>query len=267
MSDLIRYRDDLFVPVDFAREHYYYADPDRKQAYTGITSVCGVLAKPALIGWAAKMAVEHVREWVFDKANPHLEGSVAISPLLEVLDEARTAHTKKKEAAGAHGTDAHALVETWVNACLELNGGEPQLIGLHIDGDLNPIRTFIEWALEHVDHFLFSERRMANREHFIAGTADFAYVGKDGKRYMADFKTSSGIYGIDYWCQVAGYRLMAEAEGDEPYDGMTIVRLGKKGPKDFEVQQQFDYETYRDAFLACLTIYRAQGKAKGPTIH
>ena len=82
---------------------------------------------------------------------------------------------------------------------------------------------------------------------------------------MADFKTSSGIYGIDYWLQVAAYRMLAEEEGDEPYDGATVVRMGKDG--SFEVKHRFDYETDKEAFMACLTIYRAQAtfvKTKKP---
>jgi len=88
---------------------------------------------------------------------------------------------------------------------------------------------------------------------------------EDGKKLMGDFKTSSGIYGIDYWLQVAAYRLLAESEGDDTYDGSVIVRLGKKGPTDFEVKYLYEYETFRDAFLACLKIYRAQDAIKGLT--
>ena len=124
-----------------------------------------------------------------------------------------------------------------------------------------PIQKFIDWATVNVDQFLFSERRLSNKDLFIAGTADFAYV-KDGKRYMADFKTSSGVYDISYWLQCAAYRFIAESEGDAKYDGCTIVRLGKDG--SFEVMHRYDYETDLSAFMACLTLYRAQSTFKKP---
>ena len=264
-KELLKVGEHLYVPADFAKHHYYYADADGTKAYTGITTILGVLAKPALIPWAARMAVDYIRE------NCEEREDVGSGPAPDyvyhaseyVLEKAKSAHTRKKEEAGAHGTDAHALVEEYVNLSLA-NGGGPVSIG-GAWGKLAPISSFITWAVENVDHFLFSERRMAHPELFIAGTADFAYVGKDGRRYMADFKTSGGIYGIDYWLQVAAYRLLAEAEGDEPYDGATIVRLGKDG--SFEVQHLYDYETYKEAFLACLTLYRAQANLKGLVVH
>lgn len=237
--------DPLFTFDEKGHQYKYDGKP-----VTGVTSVIGVLAKPALIGWAAKMAVEYIREY-FNDNNRSLKTEGG--DLENVFRAAEVAHTKKKEAAGTHGTDAHALVELYVKACIDGNNARPLPLAEETE---NSIKPFIDWAQENVETFLFSERRMFNKDLFIAGTADFAYVGKDGKRYMADFKTSSGIYGIDYWLQVAAYRLLAEAEGDEPYDGATVVRLGKNG--DFEVQHRFDYETDKEAFLACLTLYRAQ---------
>lgn len=264
--ELQKLSEHLYVPVDFGKHHHYFADAEGDKEYTGITSIIGVLAKPALIGWAAKMAVLHIRDnsvAMIAKDGTGIE-YYQVNPV--VLGAAETAHTKKKEAAGAHGTDTHALIEEYVNLCLKT--------GKTIIGEAHPfvlsnpeIIKFVVWAEKNVDHFLFSERRMCDPDPklFIAGSADFAYVGMDGRRYMADFKTSKGIYGIDYWLQVAAYKMLAEGEGDVPYDGMTIVRLGKDGK--FEVHQLFDYETYKQAFLACLTLYRAQAAIKGMVIH
>lgn len=215
---------------------------------TGVTTVIGVLAKPNLIPWAAKMVVEYIEE---NAPRNELYGDLLFYEVsTDLLAEAKSAHTKKKEAAAEYGTDTHSAVEIYIGHCIKEHDGKPYK---HIDDTL---QKFIDWAMENVDYFLFSERRMYNEELFIAGTADFAYIGKDGKKYMADFKTSSGIYGIDYFLQVAAYRMLAEGEGDEPYDGSTIVRLGKDG--SFEVQQRYNNETDKEAFLACLTLYRAK---------
>lgn len=260
--------------------HTYYLDGKRA---TGITTIIGVLAKPNLIPWAARMAVEHVERIGVD-CEHFIKRDLLLETTAEGLDQylvitrsgladAKNVHTKKKEAAGAHGTDAHALVEEWINGEIDRYRTTVDLetdtlkVVLDVPEKYEPIRPFIEWAAENVDRFLFSERRMADPELFIAGTADFAYIDKQGRKMMADFKTSSGVYGVDYWLQTAAYRMLAEKEGDEPYDGCTVVRLGKKGPTDFDVHHLFDYETYRDAFLAALTIYRAQAAIKGLTVH
>ena len=152
-------------------------------------------------------------------------------------------------------------MEKWIKMCIKENAGKPLY---PLDGKVSPIEALFKWTNEKVDHFLFSERQMYDKELFIAGTADFAYIGKDSKKYMADFKTNSRIYGIDFWLQVAAYRMLAEGEGDTPYDGATVVRMGKDG--SFEIKQLFDYEPFKECFLACLKIYRTQEYIKGLTI-
>ena len=246
--NLIKIKDDLYVPENFETNHKYFADAEGTKPYTGITTILNVIAKPNLIQWASNENGKYIQ------ANAKMvDGAYIVTP--ELLEEARLAHARKKEKAGTHGTDAHALVEEYVN--LMLRGAD---IGVN-EPRFAPIQKFIDWATINVDQFLFSERRLSNKELFIAGTADFAYV-KDGKRYMADFKTSSGVYDISYWLQCAAYRFIAESEGDAKYDGCTIVRLGKDG--SFEVMHRYDYETDLSAFMACLTLYRAQSTFKKP---
>lgn len=226
---------------------------------TGVTTVISVLAKPALIGWAAKMAAEHVRLGIEAlPAELDWNDDSFAETLNRLIEESKSAHTKKKEAAGTHGTDAHALVELYVNSCINKWDIAADLV--------EKIKPFVEWAEANVDHFLFSERKMFNKDLFIAGTADFGCVLKTGQKLMGDFKTSSGVYGIDYYLQCAGYKILAEAEGDEKYDGCVIVRLGKKGPADFDVTYNYDCETAEKSFMACLTLYRAQAALKETAI-
>lgn len=221
---------------------------------TGITTIIGVLAKPALIGWAAKMACESAA------GNIKAGTTYTRAELSAIFEEAKNAHTAKKDSAATHGTTAHALVEKYINSLLP-NGGKP----VHLTADeYAPIENFMAWAVADVDHFLFSERQMFHEGKYIAGTADFGAVMKDGKKLIGDFKTSSGIFGIDYFLQCAGYKFLAEEEGDAPYDGCVIVRLGKKGPRDFDVVYRYDNDTDAAAFMACLTIYRAQQTYKKP---
>jgi hypothetical protein len=231
------------------KKHEYLIDGKRA---TGITTVIGVLAKPALYSWYARKAVEYIAE----NASPvDIEGGFDLAVWNALLEEAKTAGNRNKDKAADHGTDAHALVEEWIKNRMDNRMSAT---------DFTPIQPFIEWAIENVDHFLFSERTMFNKDLFIAGTADFGAVMKDGKKLIGDFKTSSGVYGIDYFLQCAGYKLLAESEGDEPYDGCVIVRLGKKGPADFDVTYRYDTETDKEAFLACLTLYRAQATYTRP---
>lgn len=255
-------------------KHKYYLDG---KLMTGVTTCLGVLAKPALIQWAANLAAAEaflmevddlrraeiradIERMIAKHGKINAKACQELDALYPEFKEARTASTKKKEAAGQHGTDTHLLVETYVNKCLA-GGGAP------VDDFDAPeiIQPFVKWSLENVQTFLFAERAMHDPKLFFAGTADFAYVGKDGKRYIGDFKTSSGIYGIDYWLQVCAYRHLAECEGDQEYDGMTVVRIGKEDGS-FEAHSLFDYEPYRDVFLSCVRIYRMQQGHAGMTV-
>ena len=229
---------------------------------TGVTSVIGVLAKPALIQWAANEAIKYVTNQAIPYYGPDDNGDALEDHYIITgadLQNGRTAHAKKKDKAATHGTDTHALVENWVGLCLKNNDGKP----IFLEGETlvaSPIEKFILWANDSVSQFLFSERQMYNEEMFIAGTADFGVIMKDGKKLIGDFKTSSGVYGIDYFLQCAGYKVLAEGEGDEPYDGCVIVRLGKDG--SFDVYYSYDSRIEEEAFRACLTIYRAQATFK-----
>lgn len=233
-------------------KHEYLIDGVRA---TGVTSVIGVLAKPALIGWAARMAVETLGKAIESYRIDDENYKFTYEQRDTFLEAAKSAHAQKRDKAAEHGTDTHSLVESYINLCLVKEGKPVQPVATNTD-----IQKFIGWAVDNVDHFLFSERQMYNPELFIAGTADFAAVMKDGKRLIGDFKTSGGVYGIDYFLQVAAYRLLAESEGDDAYDGSVIVRLGKDG--SFDIHYRYDYETDKNAFLACLTIYRAQDTFK-----
>src|SRR3990167_4278374 len=170
---LVKLQDDLFIPEDFAENHYYFADAEGKKRYTGITTVLATLAKPQLIPWAARMAVEYISDLEHRHTNSLKEyqdiwgGDCPHGQMPELtifrskdftkgLEEAKNAHRKKKEAAGEHGTDAHALVERWVKECITARKGAP-VNDYTFDSD-DPILKFKEWSLENVDYFLFAER-------------------------------------------------------------------------------------------------------------
>lgn len=232
------------VGFHFEKDSHTYTFDGRRM--TGITSIISVLAKPALIGWAARMATEYL------EANLVNGKEYTESEWSNLFTEAKKVHTNKKDKAAEHGTSAHELVESWIKDKMAGNIIE--------DEKYQAIKKFTDWADENVKEFLFSERQMYNEEMFIAGTADFGAIMKDGERLIGDFKTSSGVYGIDYFLQCSGYKLLAEAEGDEPYDGCVITRLGKDG--SFDVHYGYDTDSYEAAFMACLTIYRAQARLK-----
>ena len=100
------------------------------------------------------------------------------------------------------------------------------------------------------------KKQVYSQTHFLAGTLDFI-CEIDGKKYLGDIKTSSGIYGREYFAQCAAYRMMCEERGETGFEGSVVVRLGKDG--SFDEMYSIDYENDKKLFLACLEVYRTMG--------
>jgi hypothetical protein len=239
------------------KTHHYFYDG---KPMTGCTTILSVLAKPALVPWAARMAVEHVRQSV-DWNEPTLT-TVQLDTL---LDEARSAHAKKRDTAADAGTDLHALVEEYVAKCIENNGGLPiPMEGKTLAGGIDP---FIEWATKENIRFIATEQRLYSKELWVAGTVDLIFE-KDGKRYVGDIKTYKKIWDRVPLIQCAGYALMWQ-EMNEAHnggshmtarviDGYCVICLPKERAFNEvdDVLWSHDTEGDRVAFESCVRLYR-----------
>jgi hypothetical protein len=236
--------------------HSYFFDG---RPMTGCTTILGVIAKPALIAWAAKMATEYIRENVAYAIPGQDGGFWAVKP--SVVEEAKTAHAKKRDKAADDGTALHATVEQYIKLSIELYDGrpthEPRV-------DFAAIQPFIEWAINEKVRFIASEIKLYSKEHWIAGTADFIFE-KDGKRYIGDIKTYKKIWDRVPLIQCAGYSIMWEEMQDRargtvpaPIDGYCVVCLPKErsfNPEE-DVLWSYDTEGDREAFLSAVRLYR-----------
>jgi len=203
-----------------------------------------------LIQWAANQAVEYIR------ANMLVGGENTIIIPVKVLDEAKTAHRKKKEKAGDFGTLVHALAENFVKT-----GAMPP-------EDADPLAKqaidhFVKWATDNGVTFLESERRIFSLEMWVGGTCDL--VVKIGDQiWLADIKTSSGIYPEAFF-QMGSYDICLKEMGLYPeVAGYMVLNLKKDGT--FEEKRSISNEDNKAAFKAALTIYRIQEKLKGAVI-
>ena len=142
---------------------------------TGVTSVLKVIAKPALIQWAANQAVDYVRG-----KTKGLE-AIGIQQLEEILEEAKIAHRRKKEEAGSKGTDVHSEIEGYIKTENWNPTGN--------ESTDKAVMLFITWAGMNKVKFLASEKQVYSQTHFLAGTLDFI-CEIDGKKYLGDIKTT-----------------------------------------------------------------------------
>jgi hypothetical protein len=243
---------------------------------TGVTTILGVIAKPALIQWAADMVVtflgwfdvRYVKEpEEVKEATKNLIAQIEFVKLnitspaawLAHLSMARTQHAKRKKQAGDVGKFAHAWIEKYVNA--------------KIKGEKLPERDpafghmtdhFVQWAEENKVKFLAAEVKVYSRRYWYGGTFDLI-VEIAGKIFIVDIKTGGGIY-PEHFFQMGGYDIavkeMQENEGllingqkIERTDGYIVLNLKKSGA--FDKRVYFDLVLAKDAFLAALTLYRA----------
>lgn len=236
---------------------------DGKRLY-GITNVLNVIAKPALITWAADEAVK-ILGW-FNAKYDDGSGMGKLTKLFAtvkkltpegyyaLLTEGRNAHRKKKEKAGEAGTDVHAEIEKYIKLMISDQGGQAQAMNGY---ENEQVKHFVTWAVKNQIKFLASESQLFSKSMWIGGTTDMVFV-KDGQKFVGDIKTASGIYPENFY-QMAGYRLMLEEMGEKDFVGSAVIRLGKDNQfnEDEDVKYRFDYETDKQAFLGALAIFKA----------
>lgn len=220
-------------------DHSYFMDGKRM---TGVTTILGTIAKPALIGWAARMATEHIADNLEALINGTDDERDAI------FFNAKNAHTKKKEAGGTAGTDTHALAEEWIKS---------QITGNISDTDYKAIQPFIDWATTQKITFIASEEKLYSKQMFVAGTADFIFE-REGKRYIGDIKTYKKLWDRVPMLQCAGYGLMWREMNGKDIDGYCVFNLPKERTFDEaeDVRWSRDVAGDQEGFLAALSLYR-----------
>ena len=140
---------------------------------TGVTTVLGVIAKPALIGWAAGQAAEYVAQ------NWKPDTTYSRDDINQVLTDARKAHTKKKEAAGDVGKLVHSACEEWIK-----DKTEPTLD----EQGMKMFEHFRKWATDNKVKFLESEKHLYSDSLFLGVIVDIV-AEIDGQNWICDIKT------------------------------------------------------------------------------
>lgn len=236
---------------------------DKWRALTGCTTILSVIAKPWLIQWAVNMAMNYVK----DKENTFYNSKFTIGDsgkhfdleaLYTVLEEAKTAHSKRKKKAGDYGTKIHSLVELIITNAIEKNGGFIK----NVSSKNKSIQNFIDWANINKIKFITSEKNVYSENLFLGGIVDFV-CEMDGQVWIGDIKTSkSGVQPINF-AQIAGYELMMKEMNlsfAKDIKGYIVINLKESG--EFDEKRSVSNINNKKFFLACLEIYRQQERIK-----
>ena len=188
--------------------HSYWLDGKR---VPGVTTILGVLDKPALPRWAATAVAEYVAD--------HPDGvdslrAMGRRPMVQALKEIPW---QTRDVAAHRGTEVHALAAT-------IAGGD--------EADVpDPLVGHVESYLRFLDDYgvtpVLLESAIGSREHRYAGTLDMVADSARHPRAIYDLKTSrSGIYAQTAWQNAAyGCAEFYGLDGDEqPMADLGIER-------------------------------------------
>lgn len=245
--------------LSFGSNHsYWWHEKGKKdRPLSGVTSVLNVIAKPALIPWAVRMAVDYLEALTAD-----IELGIPKDTWKQWCDEARTAHTRKTTHAAGLGTDAHALIEEYIKDCISGFSGEPFIAS----NDRNKrVVEFSNWAVRRNQQtgfkFILAEVPLADPKLAIAGTPDF--IGEetvDGIWYpiIGDLKTGSGIYDRVYFFQMAAYAYMWMKWTGRKSDPKLVI-IHCPAQKSWQKLAEYWSEDWKgdwEGFKAALVLYR-----------
>ncbi len=203
-------------------------DWPKGQIVPGVTTIVGILNKPALVPWANKMGLKGIdtRKYVDDKADI--------------------------------GTLAHAKVIGG------LTGQEVDVSDYsqqQIDAADNACLSFYEWQKKHKLEIISAEEALVSEELKFGGKYDvFGVI--DGVQELLDLKTGSGIWEEAYY-QLGGYLLLLEEQGRH-VGQIRILNIPRTEDENFQeiTLSKRMMELSKEMFLDCLKIYNRQKEVK-----
>lgn len=191
------------------------------QPIRSVTTLLQVLAKPALVAWAANQAADYaIDHWAdLEHKNPSERRALIAG-----------AHRRRKDKAAARGTQIH----TWAE---QLLAGQPVEVP---DEHTATVEAFARWWETSGFTALHSECAVYAEEDDLLG---IPYAGRfdllaEHPRYgvtLCDWKTGKGVYG-EFAVQLAGYdaaEWLQVGEQDRPMPAintLAVVHIQPDGP-------------------------------------
>lgn len=263
--------------IDGGRAGRQYELPDGSR-YPSVTSILGVIAKPALVNWAAKeerLLVTQTAGDLWESIAPHqgmLAGDKRISRLgflnsLQVRLGKSYACQRRLQKASDVGSQAHSLIEWRLNVQLgQALERERPVVSPEAN---NAFAAFETWA----DNVKFQPLRIEfmvwSRTYEYAGTLDVvARMEVEGRTVLClgDWKTGKAIYGeavLQNAAYIHALREMGHLDAIEDLGEVWgfICRLPKlitDPPLEVRMVSPAEQALALEAFLAARRVYRWQ---------
>ena len=206
--------------------------------YPSVTTILGILDKPALKGWAAGCAVDYVREHL-----DVIKNSENVHDAETILSDAVYAFKAVSRGATDIGSEVHHAIERYIKHGEDVRGDIS-------DEAQHGFLAFLEWEEKNDVDWLESELTLYHDDEYYAGTCD-AIAEIAGNIYLIDFKTSKAVYD-EYRYQLAAYQ---KCRPDVP--NVAVLRLDKEtGEPEFK-DLSYRLDVSKRAFERCTDLYYA----------
>lgn len=207
--------------LDFLKSHTVYKNA-RGEKLPGVTTVLGMLNKPALLHWA----------WGLGKEGINLEAA--------------------RQKPADIGTVAHALCEAHLRGLeLETDNIAPDMLAKAETAFIK----FVSWWDREELVMVHTELPMVSEHMQVGGTLDILAARPSGKFVLVDLKSSKAIYD-EMLLQAATYAaIYTETQGQDIAE-VYIVRIGKEDNDDLEVREVNNRTQRVTAFHALATARR-----------
>lgn len=210
---------DIKLKSDNVHQRYYNAAGKR---LPGVTTITGVLDKPALKAWANRIGLEGI-------------------DMQSYVD-------KRAEM----GTCAHDMIEAYLNNQeIDKHEWAPAII----DQAENSYLSFLAGIKDHDYKVIATEQQMVSETMQLGGTCDIIWEW-DGILTLTDLKTGKGIY-PEMYCQAIAYAEISKENG-YPIEQVSILNVPRAEDEEFrhDFIKPEHYQVYKDIFLHCLEIYQ-----------
>ena len=198
------------------------------QIVAGVTTIVGILNKPALVPWANRIGLQgiEVGKYVDDKADI--------------------------------GTLAHAMV---IDELLDRETDTTDYSQNQIGSAENAVLSFYEWQKQHRLEIISAEEPIVSEIYSFGGQYDI-YGQIDEVNELLDLKTGSGVYEEHYY-QLGGYSILLKENGFK-IDQIRILNIPRSKDENFQevILSGRMIELAEDMFLDCLKIYNRKKEVR-----
>jgi hypothetical protein len=252
------------------------ATPFLWQEVPSVSTVLGVLDKPALVWWGQRIGVSgainvlHEAPEAWSKRAIELDHDSFVAAIVDELKERKLTVNHQRDKAADRGTNVHSALESWAETGIT---PDPRFFPENERGYVQGLVNFINDAHPHP---LQSEVMVASLDGFagrfdLLANLDFAgkvvtktYPKKEDIRsdisgaWLLDLKTSKDVY-PSYHLQLAAYmRGLGECGYGLP-EHAGVVRVTDDGRYEL-VECRAIYEDFKRVLDAYNSIERIKGK-------